>query len=89
MKTNIKKKEALRIFSALSDETRLNIVELLLEGEKCVCCIFPRVKRKQATASLQLKKLVSLGILKSRRMGKFILYSIRNKRVYDILKLLK
>jgi len=81
-------KETIKILKALSDETRLKIVELLLGGEKCVCEIFPYVKRTQSTTSIQLGKLKRLGILKSRREGKKIFYSISDLRVCDIFKAL-
>ena len=78
--------ETLKIMKALSDGTRLKIVEFLLDGEKCVCEIFPHVKRTQSTTSIQLGKLEESGILKSRRDGKKILYSIKDFRVCDIFK---
>lgn len=81
-------KETLKILKALADETRLNMVEFLLDGEKCVCQIFPHVRRTQSTVSIQLGKLESWGILESRRDGKKIFYKIRDYRVYDILKAL-
>ncbi len=68
--------ERLRVFKALSDGTRLKIVEFLLEGEQCVCRIYPRVKRSQSTVSLQLGKLESWGIVRQRRDGKYIYYSL-------------
>jgi ArsR family transcriptional regulator len=81
-------KEHLLLLKALSDETRLNIVELLLGGEKCVCEIFPHVKRTQSTVSIQLGKLENWGILESRRQGKWILYRIKDERVYSLFKAL-
>lgn len=78
--------ETLKIMKALSDETRLKIVRFLLGGEKCVCEIFPHVKRTQSTTSIQLGKLEKAGILKSRREGKKTLYSIADLRVGDIFK---
>ncbi|NQU79885.1 winged helix-turn-helix transcriptional regulator [Candidatus Woesearchaeota archaeon] len=80
--------DSLKIFKALSDGTRLKIVEFLLDGEKCVCEIFPHVKRTQSTVSIQLGKLENSGILKSRRDGKKILYSINDFRVCDVFKVL-
>ena len=80
-------KEAQDIFKALSDKTRLKIVILLLSGEKCVCEIFPHVKRTQSTVSIQLGKLERLGIVKSRRYGKRIFYSIKDTRLCDILRI--
>lgn len=81
-------KNSIKILKALSDETRLKIVEFLLDGEKCVCQIFPHVKRTQSTVSIQLGKLKSWGILESRRDGKKIFYKIKDYRVFDILKAL-
>ncbi|MFH1447277.1 MAG: metalloregulator ArsR/SmtB family transcription factor [Candidatus Micrarchaeota archaeon] len=81
-------KKELVLLKALSDETRFNIVEFLLGGEKCVCEIFPKVKRTQSTVSIQLGKLESWGILKSRRDGKKIFYRIKNYGVCDIFKAL-
>jgi ArsR family transcriptional regulator len=74
------------LFKALADETRLKIIKFLLDGEKCVCEIFPHVKRTQSTVSTQLGKLEDAGILKSRRDGKKIFYSLSDLRVYSIFK---
>jgi len=82
-------KESLKIFKALCNETRLKIVEFLLNGEKCVCEIIPFTKRTQSTVSIQLKKLENLGILESKRNGKNIYYRLRNKKVKKILKIIK
>ena len=82
-------KEKIRLLKALSDETRLSIVNFLATGEKCVCEIFPHVKRTQSTVSIQLGKLESWGILKFRREGRWIYYSIKDGRVYKVLGALK
>ena len=82
-------KEQLRLFKALGDETRLKIVEFLLDGEKCVCQIYPHVKRSQPTVSLQLRKLESLGIVKCRRKNKFIFYSLKDGHVKKLLNVLR
>ncbi len=80
--------EKLKIFKALSDETRLRIVELLLEeGEKCVCEIVPLTGRSQSTVSSQLSKLEIMDIVRSKRTGKRVAYSVVNKKVSEILKL--
>jgi len=81
-------KEAVKILKALSDETRLKILEFLLDGEKCVCQIFPHVKRTQSTVSIQLGKLENLGIVESRREGKQIFYKIKDYRICDVFKAL-
>ncbi|MCX6709426.1 MAG: metalloregulator ArsR/SmtB family transcription factor [Candidatus Woesearchaeota archaeon] len=81
--------EMLKILNALSDRTRLEIVRLLLRGERCVCEIFPKVRRTQSTVSIQLSKLESAGIIKSRREGKRIFYSISGARIRRMLCLMK
>ncbi len=80
--------EKVKLFKALSDKTRLKIVELLLDGEKCVCEIFPHVDRTQSTVSIHLKKLEEWNILSSKRDGRKIFYRIENDKVEDILKTL-
>jgi ArsR family transcriptional regulator len=82
-------KETVVILKALSDETRLKIIEFLLDGEKCVCEIFPHVKRTQSTVSIQLSTLEKADIVESRRDGKRIYYRIKDFRVRDILDVLK
>jgi len=68
----MKENDALTILKMLSDATRLRIIELLLDGEKCVCEVYPKVKRKQSTVSIQLRKLEKAGIVKSERAGKMV-----------------
>ncbi len=80
-------KESLKILKALSDETRLKIVKLLIGGEKCVCEIVPRTKRAQSTVSIQLAKLEYLGVVKSRRQGKSVYYRLVNEKARKILKI--
>lgn len=81
-------KKELVILKALSDETRLNIVEFLLSGEKCVCEIFPHVKRTQSTVSIQLDVLRKAKLISSRKDGKKVYYFISNDKVRDVLRAL-
>ena len=80
-------RDSLKVFKALSDDTRLRIVRLLMSGEKCVCEIVPFIKRTQSTVSIQLAKLESLGIVDSRRDGKRVYYKLINKKVRRILRM--
>ena len=74
------------IFKNLADETRFKIVEFLLDGEKCVCEIFPRVKRTQSTVSIHLATLERAGIVRSRRDGKKVKYRIADEKVFGVLR---
>jgi len=76
------------LLKALADDIRFKIVKYLLEGEKCVCEIFPYVKRTQSTVSIHLGNLKDAGVLESRREGKKVFYKIKDKRIIDIFKAL-
>lgn len=80
--------ETLKILKALSDKTRLKIIEFLIDGEKCVCEIIPCTKRTQSTVSIQLGKLERAGIVKSRRDGKKVFYSLISKKAKEVIKVM-
>lgn len=66
-----------RLFNALSDRTRLEIVDYFMGGERCVCEIIPALGKAQSTTSVSLDQLYRAGILKRRQEGKKTLYGIR------------
>lgn len=74
---------------ALSDKTRLRILEFLKEGEHCACSIVPYTKKSQPNVSLHLKKLKETGIIESRKEGTMIYYRINDPKVFKILEILK
>jgi ArsR family transcriptional regulator len=78
-----------KIFKALSDPTRLKIVELLQKKEICACKFVPLTKKAQPTVSQHLRILETAGIIKSRKEGKMILYSIADKRILYLIKIAK
>ncbi len=65
-----------RMFKALSDETRLRILCLLLDGELCVCDIMAVLKLPQSTVSRHLAYLKNSGWVDDRRCGVWMYYSI-------------
>jgi ArsR family transcriptional regulator len=77
------------ILKILSNKTRLNIIKILSEREMCACEIPSKVKKSQPNVSQQLTMLERNGILKSRRDGKKILYSLANKDVLKLIKLIE
>jgi len=79
---------SIKFLKAISDETRLKIVELLIGGERCVCEIHPKIKVTQSTTSTHLNRLEEAGIIKSRREGKKVFYHICDERVINILRVL-
>ena len=66
----------LKAFKALSDETRIRILRLLLERECCVCEVMQALDISQTRASRNLSVLYEAGFLKLRKDGLWSLYSI-------------
>lgn len=85
--------EFVKAFKALSDETRLRILNLLLERECCVCEVMQALDISQTRASRNLKALYDAGFLKLRRDGLWALYSIdeqgRGEYSADLLRALR
>lgn len=65
-----------RVFKALCDEKRLQILELLQSGEKCACMLLESFQISQPTLSHHMKILTDSGIVNGRREGKWTYYSI-------------
>ncbi len=68
--------EMVKTMKALSDETRLRILNLLLERECCVCEVMQALEISQTRASRNLSILHDAGFLKLRKDGLWSLYSI-------------
>jgi len=69
-------RELVKAFKALSDETRLRILNLLLERECCVCEVMQALDISQTRASRNLSALYDAGFLKLRKDGLWSLYSV-------------
>jgi ArsR family transcriptional regulator, arsenate/arsenite/antimonite-responsive transcriptional repressor len=74
--------ELLSVFKALSDETRLRIIKLLEEGELCVCDITAALDMVQPKVSFHLSALKEAGLIKDRKQGKWIHYSLNEKDLF-------
>lgn len=66
------------LFSALADPTRARIVHVLVEQELCTCDIAATVGIRESSASQHLRILRSLNVVKPRRAGKLVYYSLRH-----------
>ena len=73
------------VFHALSDPVRLDILEFLRDGEKCVCNIVPHLNLIQPVVSRHLKILKCSGLVKDRKDGNKRLYSVTFPEIYTIL----
>jgi ArsR family transcriptional regulator len=72
----------LNIFKALSDETRLRILKLLEQGELCVCDIVASLDMIQPKVSFHLGVLKDAGLIRDRKQGKWIHYSIDDSDMF-------
>jgi len=75
--------ELCSFFKALSDETRFRIFLLLLSREMCVCEIVDRLKLSQSLISHHLYHLRVAGLVKDRREGVWIHYSINHQKLNE------
>jgi DNA-binding transcriptional ArsR family regulator len=73
-----------RIFNALADPTRLEILEFLRTSEKCVCEIIPHVGLIQPVVSRHLKILKDCGLVRDRKDGTKRMYSITEPKIFQI-----
>lgn len=78
-----------KLFCSLGNETRLEIVKILLKGERCACELPKLVGKAQPTVSLQLKKLVSAGVLSFKREGTKCIYRVSNPKIAKVLRTVK
>ena len=69
-------REVVKAMKALSDETRLRILNLLLERECCVCEVMQALDISETRASRNLGILRDAGFLKMRKDGLWSLYSV-------------
>ena len=70
------------LFHALSDETRIAILEMLEEGEKCVCELQERLDAAQSRLSFHLKVLKDAGFVTDRREGRWSYYDL-NRSAFE------
>lgn len=69
-------KQTAAIFKALGDENRIQILKMLLSGEKCACRLLDKLNISQPTLSHHMKILCDSEIVKGRKVGKWTYYSL-------------
>jgi ArsR family transcriptional regulator len=67
---------AIELFHALSDETRLEIIELLRRGERCVCELTDSLDAAQSRLSFHLRVLKDAGVVRDRKDGRWVYYEL-------------
>ena len=76
-------------FHALSDETRLEIVTMLTDGERCVCELMDALDVAQSRLSFHLRVLKEAGIVMDRKDGRWVHYSLNRGRIEEMEALLR
>lgn len=69
---------------ALADETRLDILDQLKDGERCVCELTDALQAGQSRLSFHLKVLKDAGLIQDRPEGRWIYYAINADAVEEL-----
>jgi DNA-binding transcriptional ArsR family regulator len=77
--------QQVKIFKLLTHPTRIAILEILRDGEHCVCHMEAHLGLKQAYISQQVAVLREAGIIQDRRDGWNIFYNVTNPLIFIIL----
>src|SRR5437763_4579091 len=75
---------AARLFHALSDATRLSILQRLRFGEQCVCNLTDALDAAQSRLSFHLKVLKDAGLVTDRREGRWMYYTMNPEALAEI-----
>jgi ArsR family transcriptional regulator, arsenate/arsenite/antimonite-responsive transcriptional repressor len=78
-----------RLFHALSDETRLSIIQRLSLGERCVCDLTDALDAAQSRLSFHLKVLKDSGLVTDRRDGRWMYYTLNQETLGEIAELVE
>jgi len=75
-----------RVFKALGDEKRLSILRVIGNQEMCVCEVMAALNLTQPTASHHLGILERAGLVRERREGRWVFYSVTSPKVASLLE---
>ncbi len=74
-------------FSIMGDSTRIKILYLLFEGEMCVCDISEKLGMSMSAISHQLRVLKNSRLVKYRKQGKSVIYSLHDDHIKTIINM--
>ena len=77
------------IFKALSDPTRLKILDLVKDHERCICEIIPYTGKSQPTISQHLKILRNAHLIKEHKKGTNVWISAADNQIYTIINVIR
>ena len=73
------------ILKALAQPTRLKILELLRNGEKCICEIVPAINGEQSNISRHISLMQKTNLVVTRKDGVKVMVKVRDPRIFGIL----
>jgi DNA-binding transcriptional ArsR family regulator len=73
------------ILKALAQPTRLKILELLREGEKCICEIVPALNGEQSNISRHISLMQKSHLVTTRKDGVRVMVKVKDPRIFEIL----
>ena len=74
-----KHNDGVKVFKALSDESRLEILKILMGGAKCGCELLEELKIGQSTLSHHMRILYDAGLVDACKEGKWMHYSLSSE----------
>lgn len=74
------------IFKALADPTRVRIVSVLAHTDLCVCDLAATLGMTQSAISHQLRLMRDLRLVKSRKEGRMVYYSLDDEHIHDLFR---
>jgi len=80
---------AVQLFHALSDRTRLSILQRLRLGERCVCDMTDMLDAAQSRLSFHLKVLKDAGLVTDRREGRWMYYTLNQDALSEMAELIE
>ena len=80
---------AAALFHALSDGTRLSILQRLRMGERCVCDLTDALDAAQSRLSFHLKVLKDAGLVSDRREGRWMYYTLNIETLSEVAELIE
>ena len=81
-------KKIASMFKAFCDENRLQILDLLRDGERCACSILDEMQITQPTLSHHMKILCDSGVVVGRKEGKWMHYSLSEDGLKNLMNYL-
>jgi DNA-binding transcriptional ArsR family regulator len=73
------------VLKALAQPTRLKILELLRNGERCICEIIPAINGEQSNISRHISTMQKSHLISTRKDGVKVMVKVRDPRIFEIL----